>query len=640
MSQGLYSRVKNWIAENLTPADINAEFNNIITNSYASKLGGHSDNTTQMRTTANPGGEGTEDTGTDISIADELERIRYVINRIIGGNYWYSTPPVNLTQADTRIQAAAPETPENRLVSGRKDADNQPMFLVPNGSTNSVSLQAASTNLSCYIDGVETTVSTNLTLSSLTLAPSSNNTATVSTSSKIGTADDYALGEDAAPNVDPFTFGFAHGANWSIDMSSVGTEISNLVGKYAAFKVVNGGSTEYFMAFVESSTRLTRCRRGWYFDSADARKTALEIDNGDTISLMRMSHIFLVSGSALDVTYNMPTSGPSQPSSPAAGDYWFDTSTSRWKKYSGTVWANASALYLGQCLQDTSATVAARSDDFFSLHDQTNEVKLYLESSTSVKSAHPGEEIAVMGNFHKNQSSLLSWSTTGIESGVTLTSGRTVFFYVKDTGATVISHHTPQNRLGDLKGLYHPGKPWRAVGSCATDGTNFTAPIISFGVGMPKYRAYRGDPQNIKADVGVINTTYTTGAVNSATYVPGYASKIMCRGRPILFSTFNQLRGVATVVSPAVTIQPSNVAYTGVVSLALIGVKSGTIYECHEYFYASGVTTEQSWSDGPISTVFTDVPDNEECYVGWMVKTVGGACTFRFYFMNYAITEL
>lgn len=48
----------------------------------------------QMQSTVDPGGVGTESQAT--SLAGEIERLRFAIDRIIGGAQWYSTPSTDL----------------------------------------------------------------------------------------------------------------------------------------------------------------------------------------------------------------------------------------------------------------------------------------------------------------------------------------------------------------------------------------------------------------------------------------------------------------------------------------------------------------------------------------------------------------
>lgn len=92
----LFSRVHTWVSnEVLTASDLNAEFNNLLTYSDAAHYVGYSANTSQMQTTADPGGVGTESLAA--SIADELTRLRFAIKRMAGGAQWYVAPARNLT---------------------------------------------------------------------------------------------------------------------------------------------------------------------------------------------------------------------------------------------------------------------------------------------------------------------------------------------------------------------------------------------------------------------------------------------------------------------------------------------------------------------------------------------------------------
>lgn len=98
----LYSRVKVWVAgEILYASDLNAEFDNILTNSIPASFEDFSTNEAQMQQQTNPGTPGTPSLAT--SLAGELERIRYVLAQIKGTTYWYNTPPTDLTNASVPI---------------------------------------------------------------------------------------------------------------------------------------------------------------------------------------------------------------------------------------------------------------------------------------------------------------------------------------------------------------------------------------------------------------------------------------------------------------------------------------------------------------------------------------------------------
>lgn len=95
---GIFSRLKTWVAgEVLTHSDLNAEFDNIISNAAGDKMDGTSHNLAEMQQTEDPAPSGTPDLVQPISITDEIRRLRYAIKRIIGKTNWYETPDRSLT---------------------------------------------------------------------------------------------------------------------------------------------------------------------------------------------------------------------------------------------------------------------------------------------------------------------------------------------------------------------------------------------------------------------------------------------------------------------------------------------------------------------------------------------------------------
>lgn len=102
----------------LAASDYNNEHTNHITNNDPSSINDASSNVGAMQTAVNPGGIGTESLPTDLT--GELQRLRYVINRIIGkGTQWYDTPdsdlhtlfglnPTGIVQAFAGAKASVP----------------------------------------------------------------------------------------------------------------------------------------------------------------------------------------------------------------------------------------------------------------------------------------------------------------------------------------------------------------------------------------------------------------------------------------------------------------------------------------------------------------------------------------------------
>jgi hypothetical protein len=308
----LQPRVKTWSAtEDVSASDLNAEFDNTLAAMRPSLTDDYSANVPEMQVTTDPGEVGTESLAT--TLAGEIARLRSVLREITGEDEWYESPVASLLGLSNAVGTGLTD---NRLVSGRVlTTSAQSAFLVPNGAARTVKVDGAPTVLIYYIDGIEYSIITDTTLTGLTAAPSSQNTCLVNDPLATG-AQDWTKhkGENGT----------------EIIVDTMGTEITGLVGKYAAFKLA-GAATEYFIAYVTSITSLQKASRGFFFDSTDAPIPRTTYTNNDTITLMKLTWVFAKTDLTLTATYNPPIWSDDEPSSPALGDYWFDMSTNIWK---------------------------------------------------------------------------------------------------------------------------------------------------------------------------------------------------------------------------------------------------------------------------------------------------------------------
>jgi len=457
-----FSRVKTWIStEDVIFSDLNAEFDNILTNLTASGVDDFSANVSQMQSTADPGEVGTESLAT--SIAGEIQRLRQLIAEITGENKWYESPGTSLLSLSNALGGG---TTDNRIVSGRvRTTSAQPLFLVPHGAARTITAKGATTNLIYFVAGTQYTISTDVTLTNLTAAPSTNNTTLVN---------------DALATADPLYTKFTGENGSSIVVDAMGSEITALVGKFAAFKLA-GASTEYFIAFVESTTKLTRAFRGHFFDSADAVGPRSAYTDNDVITLMKLTWVFGTTAGALTATYNNPIWADDEPTSPAQGDYWFDISANVWKVYGVSSYATANAHLLGICFQDATNTIGARSYEFFKNYDDENTVELIYVSATEVRSRQQGQICSVWGASIHNDRSIHSWDITlDLDSGVTETASTAYYLYLTETGDTIMSDVRPYDRTEDLRGHYHPFHSWRCVGHVFNDASSNITEVESY----------------------------------------------------------------------------------------------------------------------------------------------------------------
>lgn len=356
-------------------------------------------------------------------------------------------------------------TQSHKIISGKVGADsNQAMFLTPAGSSGgrSLTISASVTSLIYEVTGEQTTLSSNIVVSGLTAAPSSNNTATINDShadnsnirsAKIGERLNHDDNDD-----------------FTLTISSAGSNITALVGQRACFKYV-GGITQYFTAYVQSSTVLSDIQRGFFFNSSLAPFKRGAMNNGGTITLMKLGWLFLdIDGATTEAVYTEPVFNGTQPASPASGDYWYDSTNSLWKRYNGSAFIQVDRLLIGMFFCDTADCLGVRAVDYFATHKADNSIEIQYFSATQVLAKGNRQKICVFGNTYDFANTRLVWDITTnlapaslLEASTSEAASLYYFAYITDRGVLKLSDAAPIWR-GQFFGWYHPFAPWRAVG--------------------------------------------------------------------------------------------------------------------------------------------------------------------------------
>lgn len=470
MSGGLFSRLKTWIQdEKLLYTDQNAEFNNIIANVDAPHLGGVSDTLNQFKAVEDPGAPGVENYGPTVSIADEIERLRFVVARMLdGGTVWNANPVASLSLLSTQVGTLTGAL-RNKIISGRVDSNKQPMFLQASNTALKCSVLGATTNLILNIVGASSSVTTDILSSAASAPEGSNNT---------GTFMQFVVEKDG-----------------SLTMRFLGTPGSNITakeGRLIAFKV----GTEPMTGIMEKETiyaigtssvlyKVTNVTRGSLFDSTDAA-VAINPSPSGTVTLLRIAQVFITQGNVVYLVETPVFVSGVQPASPSAGDHWFNTSTQTWLRYNGSIFdTTLPDIHLGYMVCDATKCVGTRSNDFSYDYSSENKLTPYVlfdGSAIVTQNVHSslnvyGTKIAVLGS--------LVWDmTTSIDTG-TLAGASTYYLYVTVDGTPIFSLVAPVNRIASIKGFYHPSKPWRAIGSfyVTSVGPNVIVPdyIVPYG---------------------------------------------------------------------------------------------------------------------------------------------------------------
>lgn len=398
--------------------------------------------------------------------------------------------------------------PVSRVISGKtRTTSNQPAFITPNGAANSFILAALTTNLLVSIDAVAVTFNTNITVTGLTVAPGSNNTCLV---------DDT----DAADQEATRTWGEYGAEKEYITVDTMGANITSKIGTYQAFSIFDGANTEYFLAFVESSTRLSRIYRGFFYNSSLNPINRIKFANNDTITIMSLGWIFVDEDTAtVDVTYNNPTWSFTAPASPVTGDYWYDIPNDVWKRYDGASFQIVARTLVGMVIIDTANCVGARCIDFYFDPKTQNTLSLEVRSNTIIRSKYTDALVYVAGGFIEFHKSLPEWDITAELAGsadmynASEQPSTYYWVYVKDDGDEVLSDISPYYRP-DFGGVYyHPHNPWRAVGKAFNNsGSNFDAALDISSSSTSEYDEVVANP----AIAGLSTQTTLSAAISAA----------------------------------------------------------------------------------------------------------------------------
>ena len=475
MAGGLWSRIKTWIAnEEILAADLNAEFDNIKTNLSLATLDDISSNVTEMQQTFDPGGVGTENQPT--TSGEELKALRSMIKKVTGESVWYVPPGSSLSTLAASIGLT---TPDNRLVSGLLDSDNQPMSLQADGSTLDAVVKATLTPLVFSIEGQEYTKSADDTVAVATGPDITNalNQAQFADTVITDDADSKILGEDK-PSI--------------IFLDTVGATFAGKKDTLCAFTTTHAtDGIEYFIGILrkDSATSeyyLERCRRGFFYNSSQVgQRVRLDESAGQVVAWLQLSYIFIKTDGTLIDTINAPFVATTSPTAIATDDMWFDLTNDKWLRWTGSAWADSTATFLGYTAQKQGACMASRVQHYYKAFDSLCNIGLisqsYESNPTVLQATTVGAEININGTKVNYWADLLEWNAVSDMDTGAIAASTKYYLYLNNEFEPKISLVKPYDRQMDMKGYYHPWKPWRCIGFTYTDSSTYFSTIVGIG---------------------------------------------------------------------------------------------------------------------------------------------------------------
>ena len=255
----------------------------------------------------------------------------------------------NLVQNGQVLDTSKLSLLANGIISGEAKTSGFPAFMAAGGgSVRKFSLLGLTTNLYVSIQGVLSIITNDILSGTLPVAPSTGNTCVINDTNFASQFWTKLFGEYGGRASD----GLEHG---ELTIGTVGSGITALVNTIQAFEV----GSEVFLALIKSTTSLLIIRRGMCGTSRSA------LANGETITLLQANWAFMRNDLlTITTTTTIPAYGPTAPTSPNAGDYWYDTINKWWVTYVGGTWSVLYDVFIGMAVTDAAGCQWVECDDF------------------------------------------------------------------------------------------------------------------------------------------------------------------------------------------------------------------------------------------------------------------------------------
>jgi len=372
-----------------------------------------------------------------------------------------------ITVAGKSIDFSKLETDRLRIISGKAEDDGYPAFLEAGGGSNAYfKILGASTTLRLGFGAVSFDITSDLQSQTLGLAPAANNTCLVNGS--------------PGTNRNVPTIGEWGGL---ITVDTAGSEINSLSDDVVPMMIDNGTDQEIMLCRVMGGTKIKPFKRG-----IGGTNRITYADN-DTITLLKGHWIFydVVTG---DINtrdnpgYHAPpavgSTTPSYGTNWSTNDRWYNTTTKRWYKYTGSVWQLTNEIHLGYAICDSSGCTHVEPADFDLNWDDHLEIEtfftetgdVFIRGAFSVSVA--GERIdynTIINKAGNDYTTEFKFDTNHLDDDTTITTYTLYYVYLDKFGKIWFSNKCPRAR-DFKKGLYHPKKYWRCIATAQSGSTS------------------------------------------------------------------------------------------------------------------------------------------------------------------------
>ena len=476
---------------------------------------------------------------------------------------WGTLNARNIVLGGESIDFSRIVSPLNRIVSSRTRPNSSlPAFLSiggPNDLTGRIlgSRQA----LLLSVNGQTVSINTDLNFT-MAAAPGSGNTCDVNNTDIV---NDTLAGE--------LDYVYGNSKYNEIEIDAAGSHISSRVGQWIGLKSNN----EIMLAYVKSPTKSSNVRRGFAFDHEDNWTGRDPISNNDTLTYLNTGIIFVDNSNPanLEITYKSVRIAPTAPGSSDVGDYWFNTTISRFQRYNGSQYVNVDSAPIAWVFSDRTGIVGYRCFDFYRNYSNINNIEIERVSDTKLVAKNKYMRASIYGRFSEYNNIDIEWDIDNdLEAGLTKLNDTYYGLYLDDflrPSVAPVPRYSPE-----LGGYSHPYEAKRCFGRIYVDGDGNISEERNEFI-WEKFSPNGRIQQTFSYEVAPNNTTYTvfSGKNPIATITRPARGTILHSFKEGFFKSRPVLIGFAALNSAAILTVAQNNVYSESALRTMLSAGSG-----------------------------------------------------------------
>ena len=214
-------------------------------------------------------------------------------------------------------------------------------------------------------------------------------------------------------------------------------------------------------------TNITNINYNYFFGENNEPVMAQEFGN-NTVVILSYGYVFISIGGVINISYNLPTQGPTAPQNPATNDYWFDTRFNIWRRYDGSSFVTTDQIKIGEVVVGEASIVGVRPELFDAGFSKLSNITLSIDADNNQIVSQPTGGVNIWGRFFTFRNSPLIWNSSSLDIGSDLSQNTLYQAYLSEQNIPIVSEIRPIY-LEEHNIWVHPFNSARWVGMFYTE---------------------------------------------------------------------------------------------------------------------------------------------------------------------------